>query len=60
MIFVLKAFRLKIIIIILNKTFNIVREIELLINAINNFILFRYFEMFYVEKIINKSKYVET
>ena len=60
MIFVLKDFRSRTIITISNKTFNIVREIELLINATNNLVLFRYFKMSYIKKIINKSEYVKT
>ena len=60
MIFILKDFRSRIIIIIFNKTFNIIREIELLISATNNFILFRCFEISYIERIINKSKYIKT
>ena len=45
---------------ILNEMFNIVRKIELLINTTNNFILFRCFEIFYVEKIVNENKYIKT
>ena len=45
---------------IFNKTPNIVREIELSINATNNLILFRCLEMSYTEKIINKNKYAKT
>ena len=60
MIFILRNLRSKTIIIISNKTFNIVRKIESLINAINNFILFRYLEVFYIERIVNKSKYIKT
>ena len=39
---------------------DIVQKIELLINAINNFVLFRYFEMSYIKKIINENKYIKT
>ena len=46
--------------IILNKTFNIIRKTELLINAINNFILFRCFKISYIEEIINKNEYIKT
>ena len=59
MIFVLKDFRSRIIMTILNEAFNIVRKIELLINATNNFVLFRYFEMPYIKRIINKNKYIK-
>ena len=57
MIFILKDLQSKIIIIIFNKSFDIVRKIGPLINAINNFILFRYFEI--IEKIIKKNKYIK-
>lgn len=49
--FILKDLRSKTIIIISDKSLNIVREFELLMNAINNLVLFRYFEMFYIEKL---------
>ena len=55
----MKNLRSKIIITISNKTFNIIRKIELLINATNNFILFHYFEMFYIKKIVNKNEYIK-
>ena len=60
MIFILKNLRSRTIITISNETFNIVREIELLINATNNLILFRYLEMFYIKKIVNKNEYIKT
>ena len=51
---------MKIIIIIFNKAFNILRKFELLINIINDFILFRYFKMFDIKKIMRKNEKFKT
>ena len=45
---------------IFNKTFDIFEKSRLLINTINDFILFRYFKMFCVKKIIRERKNIKT
>ena len=59
MIFILRDLRSKTIITISNESFNIVREFESLINAINNFVFFHCFEMLYIEKTINENEYIK-
>ena len=60
MIFILKNLYSKTIMIISNKAFNIIRKVELLINAINDFVLFNYIKTFYIREIVNKKKYIKT
>ena len=60
MIFILKDLKSKTIIIIFNKTLDIVQKSKLLINAINDFILFRCIKMLKIEKIVRKYKNIKT
>ena len=43
-----------------NKAFNIIKKFESLINIINDFILFRYFKMFDIKKIVRKNENLKT
>lgn len=58
--FILKDLKSRVIIIISNKTFFIVRKLELLINAINDFVVFYYFKMFDNKIIVYKIKNIKT
>ena len=60
MIFILKNLKLKIIIIIFNEAFNIVRKLKLLIITINDFVLFYYFKIFKIKRIVRKRENIKT
>ena len=60
MIFILRDYKARTTIIIFNKTFNIFKKFGLLINAINDFVLFNYFKIFNIKRIMRKSKYLKT
>ena len=60
MIFILKDLKAKTIITFFDKTFNIVRKSKSLINAINDFVLFRRFKVLCFEKIMYKNEDIKT
>ena len=56
MILILKYFKSFTLIIISHETFYRVDQIKLSINAFNEIVLFNFFEMFYIKRVVSQLK----